>query len=102
MTVSTKRNQVLRYIMTELTPRLYMMDFQHFCRAAVLNSINSLKRCISHRQFEDSRELAVPTTSSAALPSDKHEGIHLLKNYPGRRIIISNCPIHKTNRSVSR
>jgi hypothetical protein len=38
VTVNTKRNQVFRCIMTELTSRFHMMDFQHHCRTAILTS----------------------------------------------------------------
>jgi hypothetical protein len=31
VTVNAKRNQIIRCIMTEFTPRLFMMDFQHSC-----------------------------------------------------------------------
>jgi hypothetical protein len=36
VTVNTKRNQIFRYIMAELTPGIQMMDFQHFCGTAIL------------------------------------------------------------------
>jgi hypothetical protein len=38
VTVNTKRNQVFGCIMTELTSRIHMMDFQHHCRTAILTS----------------------------------------------------------------
>jgi hypothetical protein len=38
VTVNAKRNQVIRGIVTELTPRFYVMDFQHLCRTAILAS----------------------------------------------------------------
>jgi hypothetical protein len=36
MTVSTKRNQILRCIMAKLTSGIKMMDLQHFCGTAIL------------------------------------------------------------------
>ena len=38
VTLNTKRNQVFRCIMTELTPGIQMMDFQHCCGTAILTS----------------------------------------------------------------
>jgi len=38
VTANTKRNQVFRCIMTELTSGIQMMDFQHSCRTAILTS----------------------------------------------------------------
>jgi hypothetical protein len=38
VTVNAKRNQVIQGIVTKLTPQFYVMDFQHFCRTAILTS----------------------------------------------------------------
>jgi len=38
VTVNTKRNQIFQCIMAELTPGVQVMDFQHFCRTAILAS----------------------------------------------------------------
>jgi hypothetical protein len=55
VTVGTKRNQIFRCIMAELTSGIKMMDLQHFCGTAILASPSiptqdlNLERLVAHQ-----------------------------------------------------